>query len=486
MKIRKVALLSALGMALTSLTVYGVTEPSASAAPPADRIGKAVRELASPERLGEGFARFVSDGTLGVEARIGHAHMRPGAHRTYVTLEVTGSQATAVKRPPVHLAMVVDKSGSMEGDRIDNAIHAAQRVVDNLADGDTVAVIAFDTGTETVVSPTALTSATRDDVKRGIAGIQLGGDTCISCGVERAMDALRSARTDGALQRVLLLSDGAANNGIRDVAGFQRLARMCRTAGVAVSTIGLGVDYNERVLAALALESNGLHHFVEDALSLSPVLEAETRTAIHTIASATEAQIQLAGDARLVRVHGRAFRRDGERIVVPLGTFAPGEVKTVLLELDVSAEDAGARNVADVSLHYTDLVRDRPVTAHGVLATMVGERHDPLDPFVATRLERSVTSEALREANALAEIGDFARAQRKLEERLERLKDAAAANKDKADQRNDPRGASIDDDFEAQIQSTEQAANRFRGRPAPAKAKAAARASQVDAFNADL
>ena len=485
MKIRKVAGLSLVGMVLTSLTVYGITDPTALAAPAADGVGAAVENLTGADKLApEGFAKFTSDGTLSVEARLGHGHLRPGVQRSFVTVEVRGNQATAVKRPPVHMSLVIDKSGSMKGSRIDNAIKSARAVVANLSDGDTVSVVAFDTQVEEVVLPTRLDATNRASVADRINNIRLGGDTCISCGVDRAMQHLRSA--GNGLRRAIVLSDGAANNGVRDVAGFQSIARMCRGQDVAVSTIGVGVDYNERILSALALESNGLHHFVENDASLQQVLEAETRTAINTIATGSEAQIKLAPGVRLINVFARAHSRQGDRINVPLGTFAPGETKTVLMEIEVDKRAAGTSNVADVWLNYNDLAKDGPVTAHGALATIVGDKTDVLDPFVATRLERARTSAALAEANALAAGGDFSGAQRALNDRLTRLRGAAKQAKRTARRRSDARNGFINDKFDEELDFTEKAARNFsKPMPKPA-AKAAVRDNQTEIFARDL
>jgi Ca-activated chloride channel family protein len=488
MKLTRVAMLSIAGMALTSLTVYGVTDPVALAAPASDGVSQAIAELTSSERLAPGgFARFVNDGTLAVEARLGHAKVQTGTHRTFVTVEVRGTDQQATQRPPLHMSLVIDKSGSMKGDRIENARNAARGVVDRLADGDTVSVVSFDTGTRVVVTPTVLSSTTRPRIREAISSITLGGDTCISCGIETAMNEIRRAATSQQMHRVIVLSDGAANNGIRDVAGFQQLARTCRGMNIAVSTVGLGIDYNEQVLSALALESNGLHHFVEDGASLARVFDAETNTAINTVANGVEAQFALAPGARLIRVFGRAFRREAGRVVVPLGTFSPNQVKTVLLEVEISPTEVGTRNVADVWVNYADLVKDGAVTAHGALATTVGNETEGLDPFVAARVSQARNAESLKVANDLAKRGDFAAAKLELQSRLGTLRKTATIANNRAKGKGDSRGGDIDKNFKQQIDFADEAIQDFaKPSPKPKAAKRAVRKNQERIFEESL
>src|SRR5581483_3067068 len=142
-----------------------------------------------------------------------------------------------------------------------------------LADGDSVTVLAFDTRVVDVVPPTEVTSSSRGSIESAIRGIQLGGDTCISCGIERAMTLLDN--NDGRVARMIVLSDGDANNGVRDVPGFRSMAQRSMQRGISITTIGVDVDFNEKIMTAFAEDSNGRHYFVENAEGLAKVFETE-------------------------------------------------------------------------------------------------------------------------------------------------------------------------------------------------------------------
>jgi Ca-activated chloride channel family protein len=494
MKLKKVALFSVLGMFISSASVFALTGESSESASVdgvmSNLAGAVSADVQAPVQL----ARFAIDGTLRGEARMGHPRMRQnGANRTYLALEVQGADRSPNRRPPVHMSLVIDRSGSMKGSRLGNALQAARGVVDRLADGDAVSVISFDTRTDLVVPTTTLTATSRSRIRDALGDIRLGGDTCISCGVEHAMRELRAHRAGGnAVERILVLSDGEANNGVRDVEGFSRIARTCRTRGVPVSTIGVGLDYNEQILGALAFESNGNHHFVENDRSLPAVFAAETQGALTTVASGVQAEFTLAPGVELVSTFNRAFTRVGNRVVVPLGNLARVETKTVLLELAVDTTEAGGKPIANVSLRFSDLVEDKAGQLDGALSTTVGDSADPLDPFVMARVERSRTSAALSTANDFAKKGDFGLARRTLQKRLSQLK----INSTKAKLRArgtapKPKQASLDRDFKRQIEFAEEAVDNFKSskgkkKPKPAPAKRGVRQNQSRMNTLDL
>ena len=185
MKPTTVAFLAAAGMLLTSLTVYSVTPPGGfHGGPPtevADAIGgESPLAVATDDRdrdrdrdRGDAISRFDVGSTLRVEGRLGHARLaRAGRGETFVLLEIRGSDTGGVSAPaPVNLSIVVDRSGSMKGARLRNAIAGAAGAVDRLHEGDVVSVVTFDTTTQVVVPPTPLDPASRDRVIGAIRGM---------------------------------------------------------------------------------------------------------------------------------------------------------------------------------------------------------------------------------------------------------------------------------------------------------------------------
>src|SRR5260221_12256254 len=110
------------------------------------------------------------------------------------------------------------------------------------------------------------------------------------------------AQTTGKVNRMIVLSDGDANHGVRDLPGFRSMAQRARDKSVTITTIGVDVEYNEKVLAAIAQESNGHHYFVENDEALARVFEQEAEGLSSTVASDAEISIQLPPNVELDRV----------------------------------------------------------------------------------------------------------------------------------------------------------------------------------------
>ncbi|MGK4004248.1 VWA domain-containing protein [Sorangium sp. So ce1036] len=471
MKPTHVALFSALGMMFTSLTVH-------SLAPSWDRsattaVGEVIAEppRATDEAAGGAVAaadpsRFTAGSRLRLEGRAGHARLPRSARETFLMFEVRGDASPAEAQAQADLSLVIDRSGSMKGTRLANAVRAATTAVGRLNDGDVVSVVTFDTTTRVVVPPTPVGPDTRGRILARIEGIALGGDTCISCGIEEGLALLDPA--SGRVSRMLVLSDGDANHGVRDVPGFRAIAQRARDRGVSITTIGVDVDYNEKILSAIALDSNGRHYFVENAAGLARIFEAEAEQLTASVASGAELAIDLAPGVELDRVFDRSFRRVGGRVVVPLGAFAAGEVKTVLLKVrldGLGAGQDGASPLAGVELAYRDLVAGADARCEGELGVGVVDRDvdaSELDALVAGRVQRSETAATLKQANFLFEQGRLDEARRELAAQQRALEAAAGKAKLRAPA---SRAKDVERDFEGQIAALESATSDFSAAP---------------------
>lgn len=461
MKISRVATFALLGMVFTGVSVYSVTPAGgfsiAAEASPASDVAIAESEPLAP--FSSSGAELAMGTTLRVLGRVGHKTLAQGDKgETYLLLEVSGSEQAGKARPPVNLSLVIDRSGSMKGSRLRNAISAALTAVDRLGDGDVVSVVAFDNKSEVLVPPTTLDPASRFRIRSGIQGITLGGDTCISCGIEEGLAQLE--RTPDRVHRMIVLSDGEATAGVRDLPGFRSIAQRAAARGASITTIGVDVDYNERVLSAIALDSNGRHHFVANDGDLAAAFEAEARSLTEVVASNAEATLELPAGVELVRVVDRSFRRSGNRLSFSLGSLTAGETQTILVQLRVPTQTVGSLAVANIDVTFRDHTKDQDGRAQGTLSTDISQAGtSDLDPFVSARIQRTRTADALKEASELFKQGRTADAQKRLAEHGRAL--AAAAAKVPADS---GRTAS---DFKAQEAALARAQGGFAAPPSP-------------------
>lgn len=459
MKLKTAVFLAGLGVSGSTLGAFALPVSPGYVATPEAPVAAAA---SSPQAL----SRFSDGQTLMVDARLGHASVAKGAGgETYLFANVTGADAPG-SAPPLNLAIAIDRSGSMRGDRIANAIAAATGIVDRMRDGDTISVISFDTAADAVVSPTVVSASSRATIEAKIRAIRLGGDTCISCGLERAETELSRASFQGDhVSRIILLSDGVTNHGITDMGGMRSMSARIRDRGIAVSTIGVDVDFDEKMMATIAQESNGRHYFVSSPQGLPAIFAQEFDSLLASVARDAEMRIDLAPGVAVDQVFDRSFRREGSTVVVPFGTFGSKQEKTVLIKLRVPADRDGASQVAHVSLGYRDLVKRGDGRCGGDLGLLVvsdGSAQKDLDPFVETRLERSRTAQALTDANLLFKEGRVDEAREKLEtQKAELGQRRIVATRGAATTANPMMHMSVDDDFEKQTAAIDLADKNF-------------------------
>lgn len=470
MKVKSVGLLSLCGMLLSSVTVWSLTKERPLTELSPDPVGIADPQD-PPAAVG---ATFTAGRTIMLEGRLGHPTLqaeRPG--ETFMLLTATADKDAATSAAsPLNLSIVIDRSGSMKGRRLSNALDAARGMVGRLRDGDAVSVVTYNTTTDVIVPSTTIDSFSRDRALRALSAISAGGDTCISCGIDAGMEQLR--RRSGMVDRVLLLSDGEATAGVRNVEGFRSIGARVRSMGASISAIGVDVEYNERVMSALALESNGRHHFVENAAKLPEVFDAELNSLVKTVAKDTEVELALAPGVKVERVFDRTFRQEGDRLFVPFGTFSAGEQKTLLIKLAIAKGAQGARPVADVKMTYDDFALGGRGNCAGSLSLQLTEDESQvaeLDPVVQTRLVRSETAATLKEANRLFASGRTSEARGALKRSLDqvnRQRQAALA------QAPAPAREKLKADFDDQSGALGEASEGFAAPPADAPAGAAA------------
>lgn len=478
---------SAAGMALAgSLEASPPPPPSATYTPPAPQSSDLL-SVFQPAK-----DRFQAGETLHVSGRLGHGTMAAGrSAKTFVHLDLEAPEdLRAAEAASTNLSIVIDRSRSMKGQRMQNALAAARGMIARLQDGDTVSVVVYNTESTVLVPPTTISARSRSELGLQLRTIEARGHTCISCGVEAGLEQL--ARGEGAVSRMLLLSDGQANTGVRDVSGFERLAERARERGVTVSSLGVDVDYDERLLLAVAQSSNGRHYFVRDPSGLARVFDEELQSMQRTIAAGVEAVIDLGPGIEVTQVFDRTFTRRGRALVVPFGAFAAGDRKSLLFEVQLPRGVEGLRDVADVKLRYQDLTVEprKDGECEGSLAVRLTDDASaisPLDPLVETRLARAETAAALREANVAFAAGDVAGAQAKIKDTRGRIRRRKAASANRAPKKNKAR---IDSAFEDQFSALDGANQEFeeaqRVAPAAPSKSRAGRASVRQNAERDL
>jgi Ca-activated chloride channel family protein len=194
------------------------------------------------------------------EEAIEHARVRIG-----VRDPTRGQDAHA------NIALVVDTSGSMKGDLIVEARKAAASLVDALSDDDRLAVVAFHSKTEVLLPSTPLDDDVREQAKSAIAAMRAVGTTDMSGGLQAGLDQVGAYFDANGINRVVLLGDGVPNEG----SALRPMAEAAGRRGISITSLGLGEDYDESVMGAIAQLSGGRFHYIESAAKVVAFLKQE-------------------------------------------------------------------------------------------------------------------------------------------------------------------------------------------------------------------
>ncbi len=265
-------------------------------------------------------------------------------------------------RPPINLALVIDRSGSMAGDKIARAREAALEAVRRLAPDDIVALIAYDTSVQTLVSAQRVGDGRR--LESAICRLEVGGNTALYGGVTRGAAEIRRNLEDRRyINRVILLSDGLANVGPSSPDELARLGTALGREGISVTTIGLGLGYNEDLMTRLAQRSDGNTYFVEHSGDLSRIFAAELGDVLNVVARRVVIEIDFPAGVRPLRFVGREGVIRGQRAELTLNQLYGGQEKFALVEVDVSPSRAGAEiEIARARVSYEDALSQRATT----------------------------------------------------------------------------------------------------------------------------
>ncbi len=353
-------------------------------------------------------------------ARMASAQVLPGEQHIAVT--ITMPNAAHNVRPPLSVAIVIDRSGSMEGEPLANAKAAAARLVEELGETDAFTVVTYSSSDETVMAMSRATPENKAAARAAIEGIWDDGNTCISCGIERGASELALTPVRGGVRRLVLISDGQANTGLYDRNELASLAVETAARGISISAVGVGLDFDEVTMMRLADVGHGNYYFVEDTAKLADMFTRELGSIGRTVAADARLVVDPGTAVHIEEAYGYQMMRQGSQIVVPLSDLRAGETRKVVLRttLDQTTVHAlGRRHVAGLSLHWRNVTDGAQHAAHVKLATIVTSDAAAvaraIDRTAATAIEQARTARVLEDATTIYERDGYEAAQRVLE-----------------------------------------------------------------------
>jgi Ca-activated chloride channel family protein len=314
-------------------------------------------------------------------------------------------------RPPVNLSVVLDRSGSMGGEKIAQARNAAIEALRRLSPGDIFSLVIFDDKIETLIPATRIGHNTCAMENR-IRQVSARGSTAIFAGVSQGASEIRKNIEDTRYaHRILLLSDGQANVGPRTPEELGRLGAALMKEGISVTTVGLGLGYDEDLMARLALRSDGNTYFAENARDLARIFDAELGDVLSIVARRAIITIEFPEGVRPIRFVGREGIIRGQHAELTLNQIYGGQEKYALIEIETPRARTGAeREIARAQIVFDDAIANKSVTLTAITRARFSDDKEVVKQSGNLKLQTEYAdnrfAEAREKAIVLADAGN--------------------------------------------------------------------------------
>jgi Ca-activated chloride channel family protein len=273
----------------------------------------------------------------------------------YVLIEAVPGAGMAQVQMPLNLSLVLDKSGSMSGKKIQNLRQAAKLVVDRLGPEDTISIVAFSDRKYLIAKSQPVVD--QQDLKRKIDRIRDGGGTAISGGMGQGLAELATALSPDRVSRMLLLTDGQT---FGDEKQCLKLGKKAGASGIVVNALGLGDDWNEDLLDDIAEASGGVADFIDSPDKIVAFFEQAVKSMQDTVVQNAQLVLRLASGVTprqvwqvLPMISNLGYRPLSDRDVqVTLGELEKGQSRSLLVELLISPRPAGSYRIAQAEIDY--------------------------------------------------------------------------------------------------------------------------------------
>jgi Ca-activated chloride channel family protein len=341
-------------------------------------------------------------------------YIRTLAHsERFVLFEIAAPEAPrrpGESRPPVNLAFVLDRSGSMQGQKLDLARTAIDEAVGRLRDDDRFAVVAYDDRIDVVAASGPATAEARRRSAEALSRVDARGSTNLAEGWLRGCEQVASSLAQEGVNRALLLTDGLANIGITDPDELTRHAAELRSRGVQTSTFGVGGDFDEQLLQAIADTGGGHFYFIASAAQIADHVTSEVGEALDVVAHDVALEVTAPEGVRVDTLSPFPSSGRGTRTTIRVGDLVSAQVVRVVVRFSFPHGERGARLGALVAVSD----RDGALSADGEPAHVAWEYADdrtndeqPRDREVDRMVAELFAARARQEAIALNRRGEF-------------------------------------------------------------------------------
>ncbi len=349
--------------------------------------------------------------------------LRAAADATHVLVRLVApaqpADAAETPRAPLDLSLVIDRSGSMNGEPLEAARESAARIVRGLRADDRVAIVAFDSSIEVVQPLTQVTD--REAIVARIKSIDARGSTDLFGGWEEGVKQLAPFTRKDRIARVILLSDGQANQGlVNELEIFARVTKAAG-AGITTSTVGLGHGFNESLMTGMATAGEGVANFGQTADDLDEAFEEQFAIISNSFLRQVKVSVQGGSDVQ-VRLVGEILENGATRSR-KLGTLPWDASLVAVIELKIGAL---AKGDALAAVNFEAITKEgEPVKFGPALITLPEVDLAtfsvlPVDADVSALIDEAIVAEKIEVIEALTRSRKYAEAKLAFEDLLKR------------------------------------------------------------------
>jgi len=329
------------------------------------------------------------------------------------------------ERAPLALAVVLDTSGSMYGEKIEQARKSVLDLIRDMRDDDQIAVVRYSDEAE-LIQPLARLGDVRAELNARIHHLEAEGGTAIPRGLSSGLRTLEEA-TRGRVKRVVLISDGLDSSRLE----AERLAQVSFGKGVTISALGIGLDFDESYMGSVARAGHGHYGFVKDGAALAAFLSKELGEAASTTIEDATVKVHIPHGMHFVGATGADAKvLDEDEVELKLGALYAGDERRAILHFSVRL-DAGETANLDGTANWTRVhggtdarVKIDALSLSGTHDAKAVE--DNRDTSVLASWTSVRASERNMEAAQAYESGDVDKAQQLIDQNMADLSAAAA------------------------------------------------------------
>ena len=279
---------------------------------------------------------------------------RDGRVRIELVMAAAPGERTASVRRPTDAVIILDRSGSMDGAKIEHARAAVRELLAQLGPQDRFALVTYSDSATLTVPLSRVDDRARSAWNDVIAGIQANGSTNMSSGLDLGIDVIERGRDTERVPHVVLLSDGLANQGDPSPEGLTRRARRAAQGEYMLSTVGVGSDFNEYLMTALADAGTGNYYYLRDTENLATVFAREFDAARATVAAGLAVQIEPAPGVQVLDAGGYPLEQTDNATVFRPGSLFARQERRIWVTLAAPQYAVGEYDLGRFSLSYGD------------------------------------------------------------------------------------------------------------------------------------